>query len=109
MSNTCKCINDVNEVSLVIKEESNDKLLKSKNIFRKVVIDLDGRWVSVVELSRIGDNSFQKYKYMTYGNNSHKFGESKIVLDNKFLDKELKELDSKVRHYGKRVMENYNG
>lgn len=81
--------------------------MTNTNIIRKVTIKTNNQWTETIELSRIEGKpeSFQKRVVWDYGLNKN-FKETTSELDVCFLEHELKHIESNVRHYGNRVLEN---
>lgn len=75
------------------------------NILRKVVIKVNDKWTQTIELSRV-NGEINKRTFWLFGMNETHFDETNITISDRFLDEELKNITSKVRHYGNRVLEN---
>lgn len=81
--------------------------LKARKVFRKVIIRVNDRYSEVIELSDVENDpeSFNK-RVIWHSDFNGIENDTNITLDRKFLEKELKEIESRVRHYGNRVLEN---
>ena len=78
--------------------------LKSRNIFRSIIIQVNDHYSEVIELSNIPDASDSFNKRVAWFSEYNGYEkDTTTILDRKFLEKELKEIDSRIRHYGDRV------
>ena len=81
--------------------------LKARNVFRKVIIEVNDRYTEVIELSNIeNEPDFFNRRVIWHSDFNGVEKDTVMQVSKKFLEKELKELDMSVRHYGKRVIEN---
>ena len=75
------------------------------NILRKVVIKVNDKWTQTIELSRV-NGEINKRTFWNFGMNETRFDETNITISDRSFNEELKNIASKVRHYGNRVLEN---
>ena len=94
--------------SLKSEETEETAETEESTLIRKIVVKVNDQWTQTTEIIRNNQkpNCFTRHTFWTFGLNTSRTNEVSIELDNSFLEEELKKIESNIRHYGNRVLEN---
>lgn len=94
--------------SLKSEETEETAETEESTLIRKNVVKVNDQWTQTTEITRNSQkpNCFTRHTFWTFGLNTNRTNEVSIELDNSFLEEELKKIESNIRHYGNRVLEN---